>query len=99
MKSASVSQAKNGLSALLDEVRRGETVVITHHGKPVARLEPHRAADLSDDEAALALIQRGIAHPPRRRLDVASFLATPVPRLRKGVSVSDMVVAERDEGR
>ena len=33
MKSASVSEAKNGLTALLDEVRRGETVLITHHGK------------------------------------------------------------------
>ena len=40
MKSASVSETKNRLSALLDEVRRGETVLITHHGKPVA---PDRA--------------------------------------------------------
>lgn len=39
MRSASMSEAKNGLSALLDEVRRGETVLITRRGKPVARIE------------------------------------------------------------
>ena len=42
MKKASVSEAKNGLSALLDEVRQGETVLITHHGKPVARIESYQ---------------------------------------------------------
>ena len=56
MKSASVSEAKNGLSALLDEVRRGETVLITHHGRPVARIEPYQALGLADDEAAAALV-------------------------------------------
>jgi antitoxin (DNA-binding transcriptional repressor) of toxin-antitoxin stability system len=28
------------LAQLLDEVERGETVVITRHGKPIARLVP-----------------------------------------------------------
>ena len=45
MKRASVSEAKNGLSGLLDEVRSGETVLITHHGKPVARIEAYSAAE------------------------------------------------------
>ena len=31
-------EAKNTLSALLDRVERGEEIVITRHGKPVARL-------------------------------------------------------------
>ena len=34
-------EAKNTLGALLDRVERGEEVVITRHGKPVARLSPH----------------------------------------------------------
>ena len=65
MKSASVSETKNRLSALLDEVRRGETVLITHHGKPVARIEPCNTEELTVDEAAAALVQRGVADPPR----------------------------------
>jgi prevent-host-death family protein len=34
-------EAKNKLSALLDRVERGEEIVISRHGQPVARLVPH----------------------------------------------------------
>jgi prevent-host-death family protein len=33
-------EAKNTLGALLDRVQQGEEIVITRHGKPVARLVP-----------------------------------------------------------
>ena len=33
-------QAKNTLGTLLDRVEQGEEIVITRHGKPVARLVP-----------------------------------------------------------
>ena len=33
-------EAKNTLGTLLDRVQRGEEIVITRHGKPVARLVP-----------------------------------------------------------
>jgi prevent-host-death family protein len=48
MKQVQFSTAKARLSDLIDEVERGETVVITRHGKPVARLmreEDGRRAD------------------------------------------------------
>lgn len=98
MKSASVTETKNNLSALLEEVRRGETVLITNHGKPVARIEPHNTAELTVDEAAAALVQRGVADPPRAVLDVDRFLAAPAPRVVEGLSASCTVVAERDDG-
>ncbi|MGD0498726.1 MAG: type II toxin-antitoxin system prevent-host-death family antitoxin [Bryobacteraceae bacterium] len=34
-------EAKNTLGALLDRVQHGEEIVITRHGKPVARLAPY----------------------------------------------------------
>jgi len=34
-------EAKNTLGSLLDRVEKGEEVVITRHGKPVARLVPN----------------------------------------------------------
>ena len=34
-------EAKNTLGALLDRVQQGEEIVITRHGKPVARLAPY----------------------------------------------------------
>jgi prevent-host-death family protein len=38
-------EAKTHLSALLDRVAAGEEVIITKHGKPVARLVGAREAD------------------------------------------------------
>lgn len=60
MKSISAREANQGFSKLLAEVARGKEVVITRHGKPVARLVPVR------DEAAAkkreAAIKRMVAH-------------------------------------
>jgi prevent-host-death family protein len=40
MRTAGVREARQNLSALLDEVRKGREVLITEHGRPVARLVP-----------------------------------------------------------
>jgi prevent-host-death family protein len=49
-------EAKNRLAALLDRVQEGEEIVITRHGKPVARLVPPRAA--ADRPQARAAAER-----------------------------------------
>jgi prevent-host-death family protein len=47
-------EAKNSLSALLDRVEQGEEIVITRHGRPVARLVPtNGGVDRSQAQAAL----------------------------------------------
>ncbi len=38
MKTSSISETKNNLSALIDEVKGGEVVLITDRGKPVAQI-------------------------------------------------------------
>jgi len=40
MRTAGVREARQNLSALLEEVKRGREVVITERGRPVARLVP-----------------------------------------------------------
>jgi prevent-host-death family protein len=40
MKEAGVREARQNLSALIDEVRKGHEVTITDRGRPVARLVP-----------------------------------------------------------
>jgi prevent-host-death family protein len=40
MRKAGVREARQNLSALLDEVRKGREIVITERGRPVARLVP-----------------------------------------------------------
>ncbi|HWP17588.1 MAG TPA: type II toxin-antitoxin system Phd/YefM family antitoxin [Burkholderiaceae bacterium] len=52
-------EAKTHLSALLDRVEQGEEVVITKHGRPVARLTPVRpAASVSEDGDLFELMRR-----------------------------------------
>jgi prevent-host-death family protein len=50
MREIQASEAKAHLASLLDEVERGETVVITRHGKPIARIVPeaHRRQEEID---------------------------------------------------
>lgn len=99
MKRASVGVAKNGLSGLLSEVRRGEAVLITHRGKPVARIEPCRVEGSDADDATTELLSRGVAVPPRASLDVERFLRVPPPRLTGGARASEIIVAEREASR
>lgn len=40
MRTAGVREARQDLTSLLDEVRKGREVVITERGRPVARLVP-----------------------------------------------------------
>ena len=47
-------EAKNTLGSLLDRVERGEEIVITRHGKPVARLG-HLATQFDPAQARAAL--------------------------------------------
>ena len=50
-------EAKTHLSHLLDQVERGETVVITRHGRPVARLVPVAGSSMDDRRQAIAQLK------------------------------------------
>jgi prevent-host-death family protein len=50
-------EAKTHLSALLDRVERGEEILITKHGRPVARLAPVSAAVDADVADAVARLR------------------------------------------
>ena len=50
-------EAKTNFSALLDRVERGEEVVITRHGTPVARLVPARQVDRAAIDRAISEIK------------------------------------------
>ena len=51
MRFASVAEVKNGLSEFLARARKkGEPIVVTHHGKPCALIQPLEEADLEELE-------------------------------------------------
>lgn len=91
MKKASVTQAKNGLSALLQEVERGETVLITSRGRPIATLAPYDLEGLGDDELLADMIARGVVRPPRKKLDLEWFLTRERPKLPPGMTARDLI--------
>jgi prevent-host-death family protein len=45
MKTVTAAEANRHFSRLLGEVRRGETVIVTSHGTPVAKIVPAETAD------------------------------------------------------
>lgn len=53
MRKIQASEAKVHLPQLLDEVERGETLIITRHGRAIARIVPE--ADRRQEEIDMAL--------------------------------------------
>jgi len=99
MKRASITEAKNQLSALIDRVKSGVSVLIMDRGRPVARLEPVRSMDESDSDGRLArLVRDGVVRPGRTRLSRA-VLTEPPPRPSGKASAVAALLAERREGR
>ena len=49
MRFASVAEVKNGLSEYLARARKkNEPIIVTHHGKPYALIQPLSEADLEE---------------------------------------------------
>ena len=95
MKTASITEAKNGLSALIDRVRAGDSVLITDRGVPVARLEP--MAQYPDPDGRIARLERaGIVR--RGTGPVSLEELGPPPKMPDGVSLVETVLEERRSG-
>lgn len=69
--------AKTHLPQLLDRVEHGETIVITRHGKPVAKLVPATAEKVRPDVAQAVV-------------DMLAFRDKQGPKL-KGLKVRDLI--------
>src|SRR5262245_7673922 len=98
MKKASITEAKNNLSALIDSVKGGSPVLIVDRGRPVARLEPVSGGPPDDDSRLGRLVREGIVRPARGRVP-KGLLATKPPRLKKGASGVRALLDDRREGR
>lgn len=96
MTNASVSHAKNNLSALLKEVRGGATIVITDHGVPVAQLGPV-ATPRGVPPRAIELAAQGLLALPAKQPS-ARWLDLPLPKLKPGADPIELVIDERGGG-
>jgi prevent-host-death family protein len=99
MRKASITEAKNNLSALIDSLKGGSPVLIVDRGRPVARLEPVTADSKSEQEGRLSrLVRDGIVRP-RRAVPSGTLISSQPPRAGAGASVVDALIRERREGR
>jgi prevent-host-death family protein len=78
-----VRALRDGLSRHLAEVRKGHTVTVTDHGRPIARIVPVEATALE------RLVADGRVRPAKRRKRAAP---QPVPA---SGTVSDLVAEQR----
>jgi prevent-host-death family protein len=62
MKHVGIFEAKTHLSSLVDEVEKGDEIVITRHGKPVAKLvraeRPHTPEAIARRRQAIAELRQ-----------------------------------------
>jgi len=99
MTTASISVTKNRLSALLDQVRHGQRVLITDRGIPVAMLvQPDAAADADTDGRVQRLRRMGIITGGSGYIDVRKL--RPPRRLPGGgAPLSDALQWDREGSR
>ena len=95
MKTAPIAALKASLSQYLDAVRRGEEVVVTDRGRPVARILPVEGPQGSDARAA-RLVREGLLSPRRKR---PSGALKPPSGRRRATGVLAALLEERGEGR
>jgi prevent-host-death family protein len=98
VKRASITDAKNRFSQLIDSLKGGSPVLIVDRGRPVARIEPVMGGSDPDNGSLARLIREGIVRPARAPLP-KNFFTVPPPRLKAGASVLRALLEERREGR
>ena len=99
MKIATITETKNRLSALLDTVRAGETVLIVDRGRPIARLES--VVNVAD-ERQIGRIDRlersGLLRRARHEAPLPLLQESP-PQALDGGSIVQVLLDEREESR
>ena len=83
-----VRELKNRLSKYLREVKKGRSIVITEHGKPIGQIIPKGS---SMDERVKTMIEAGLLEWNGRKLEQVE----PVVENRSSRQVSDILVDMR----
>lgn len=94
-----IGKLRDGLSAHLRRVKRGEALVVLDRDVPVARIVPFEPEAEGDADAEYRdLVARGVLRPPVEPIDWKKFERTPKVRLR-GNALLDALLRNREEER
>ena len=80
-----IRELRAGLSRYIEQVKQGEEIVVTEHGRPVARLVP-----MNGERKIDRLIREGVVIPARSRTGWRPETLIPVEG-----SVSEIVIEQR----
>ena len=89
LKHVGIRELKSTLSECVREVKSGETIVVTEHGRPVARIIPD--SNVSLEERMHALVKSGVISWSGRRF----VPGKPVGRLKGKRRLSDIISENR----
>ncbi len=103
MITTNLTDAKNRLSALIERVEKGETVLILRRGLPVARLVPAHTGPLADTsesgrEDLAPLVDQGIVRTAFEPAD-ASVVSEPAPSVKDEAGLLGALLEERRDSR
>ena len=98
MKKASITEAKNNLSKLIDGLASGSPVLIVDRGRPGARREPVTSGVAPADERLARLVRAGLVRA-RAGKPARAVLSSAPPLSRKGASALAALLDERRDGR
>ena len=91
MISAGIKEIKNNLSRFLIQVKKGEEIVITDRGKPVARIVPEKHDKKPIQQVMGMLAQKGHIVLPSRNILKSNISPVAI----NGKNVSEMVIEDR----
>jgi prevent-host-death family protein len=90
MKSTGIKELRSSLRETLEQVKAGESVIVTERGEPIARIVP-----IEPHEARMErLIRSGAIRPPLRPVDeafVKDLLSRPLPEDPEGCLVNALL--------
>jgi prevent-host-death family protein len=99
MKKASITETKNRLSAFIDAVRHGESVLIMDRNKPVARLEPVSTGETEEPDGYLSQLERSGIIRRRGTKPSQVILRRKPPKAKDGASIVHALIKNREEER
>jgi prevent-host-death family protein len=97
VKATRVSELKASLSRYLARVKAGEEILVTEHGRPVAKLVPIAGAEQADDDRLAALERAGVVRIGAQPLPAGFWRRTRPAD--PAAAARAALIAERRDGR
>jgi prevent-host-death family protein len=94
MHTIGVTELKASLSENLARVKAGEEVLVTEHGRPIAKIVP--LSSMAPEAATEELVRSGILRAPEQKLD-AEFWRLPRPADADGLVLRALLDERRND--